>query len=77
MGTKIQSILMLEPDVAAKLKILSHIHNKSKGELVTKFIERAWELEPQAADPAIHNLVRKYVKANLKSFLKKALESSR
>jgi hypothetical protein len=44
MGTKIQSTLMLERDVAAKLKIFSHIHNKSKGELVTVLINKMWEL---------------------------------
>jgi hypothetical protein len=55
MGTKIQSILMLEPHIAAKLKILSHIHGKSKGALVTIRINRIWELEPQTADPQLIN----------------------
>lgn len=40
MGTKIQSLLWLEPDVAAKLRILAHIHGKSKGELVTILINK-------------------------------------
>lgn len=75
MHNTVQVLLRLVPIVASKLKILSHIHNKSMGALVTKIVERMWELEPKTEDTAIHNLVNKYVKANLKSYVNKALES--
>ena len=56
MSTKPVIGIRLEPDIAAKLKILSHIHSKSKGSLVTILINRMWELEPQTLIPQSRTL---------------------